>query len=115
MKVKLGKVSIGCFVASVLMYAVCLYEAWGSIKMNEDCPVCQGPCMDRMWDSFSDAVGTFLVLFVPLVLLGVTLAFFGTMKSEFPKIYWKLGLILNGTWVLLGIFLFIIFRLFRGV
>ena len=99
MKAKMGKASIGCFGVSLLTGAVLVYWNWEAITAYENCPICEGPCMDPLLFGFWDAVGVFSLLLVPVILLGVVLAVLGVWKKESPKTYWRFGLVLNSAWM----------------
>ena len=109
MTAKWGKTSIGCFILSLVattMLTVILQEP------DDGCLVCQGECME---DHFIDdnlmvpaiLFPMFMFFLSPLNLLGVALAFLGIRKKETPKIYARLGSILNAAWLLIPTLFFV--------
>ena len=113
MTAKWSKASIGCFVLTLILSGVIIVMLRREEYLNHHCPICQGACMDIMWEL---SLGFFLIWSLPVLPLSIVGALFadiGRRKKEMPTIYVRLGSILNVAWflgILTLFFLPIIFR-----
>jgi len=107
MTAKWGKISLGCSILTFILSVAIIVMLHREEYLNHNCPICQGECMDIVWD-FS--LGSFLIWSLPVLPLSIVGALFadiGRRKKEAPTIYVRLGAILNVAWFL-GILAFLL-------